>query len=712
LRRFLLACALLAALAVLPSPASAGTPVRDAIAGAVTWTEAGSPYWVEANVTVLEGAMLTIEANATVLFADGTGLQVLGALEVRGNETHRVRFASNATVPPPPGAWAGLRIEANGSRLDNLTIEDADVGLLVANASLAAWGVSVIHVRTAVAVINGSLTAGRMAVTGSEGTALTAEDATVSFSGAQFSDNVRAVQASGSTLTFTDSAFRTSFIREFNLTATGLRLLNTTTEGAPLLDAASVIDDVQRLSVQVIDRFGTPVQAATVVITDNRSAAGSYGTDVDGGIGVIELVRSRRNATAVEVLEPYSIEASKGVAVNSTTLNLTARIRLLLGLAGDFLPPTAVGPDLIAADEDILVPLDATASTDNDPDLNYTWNFGDGRKSVTLHGAYAEYAWETPGLYTVRLTVRDTAGLSDEVLFPVTIFDRTGPEVQITATAYVQAGAVTSLVGNATDNDLGFPAGANYTWTITGPATMSLYGPLVNVTYPLPGRYTVTLTVRDAAGNNGTQAQSVDVAPAPAGDLTLPTILLSALALAAGAWYGGTDRGWAALLHFLILPLYTRIRDEKVLDQFTRGQIYGYVRVHPGDSFTDLKRNLQLENGVLAYHLQVLEKEGLVRSRTKGTRRLYFSLESVPVEDGGLHELQQRMIEVLAAKPGLTVRELADALGVSRQLAIYHLRALTSQGKARVARDGFKIKCYAQEGPAASPSAGPGVEGP
>src|SRR3972149_1997438 len=79
--------------------------------------------------------------------------------------------------------------------------------------------------------------------------------------------------------------------------------------------------------------------------------------------------------------------------------------------------------------------------------------------------------------------------------------------------------------------------------TIPGPATRSLYGPLVNVTYPLPGRYTVTLTVRDAAGNNGTQAQSVDVAPAPAGDLTLPTILLSALALAAGAWYGGGDPG-------------------------------------------------------------------------------------------------------------------------------------------------------------------------
>jgi len=171
-----------------------------------------------------------------------------------------------------------------------------------------------------------------------------------------------------------------------------------------------------------------------------------------------------------------------------------------------------------------------------------------------------------------------------------------------------------------------------------------------------------------------------------------------------GAWFGGTDRGWAALLNLLFLPLYSRVRDEKVLDQFTRGQIFGYVRVHPGDSFTDLKRNLQLENGVLAYHLSILEKENLLRSRTKGTRRLYYPIEAVPIEDGGLHQLQQRMLEVLQAKPGQTVRELSDTLGVSRQLAIYHLRVLTSRGMARLSRDGLKIKCYADSRTASPPA--------
>ena len=260
-----------------------------------------------------------------------------------------------------------------------------------------------------------------------------------------------------------------------------------------------------------------------------------------------------------------------------------------------------------------------------------------------------------------------------------------------------------TLRGSATDNDPAWPAGANYTWAISGPASATLYGSAVNYTYSLPGRYALNLTVRDASGNANTTTKSVDVAAQPtAEDLTLPTIALAALALLVGAWFGGTDRGQSALFLFL-LPLYTREKDAKVLDQFTRGQIFGYVRVHPGDSFTDLKRNLQLENGVLAYHLNVLEKENLVRSRTKGTRRLYYPLEAVPIEDGGLHELQDRMLEMLQGTPGITVRELADKLGVSRQLAVYHLRALTSRGLAKVDRHGLKMRCFADIPPPQTP---------
>src|SRR3990172_5497021 len=74
--------------------------------------------------------------------------------------------------------------------------------------------------------------------------------------------------------------------------------------------------------------------------------------------------------------------------------------------------------------------------------------------------------------------------------------------------------------------------------------------------------------------------------------------------------------------------------------------IRGYILVHPGDSYTDIKQNLKLSSGALTYHLDVLEREKLVKSQNRGSRKL-CSPAGVPVPEdgGGLHELQLRMLK-------------------------------------------------------------------
>jgi predicted transcriptional regulator len=89
-----------------------------------------------------------------------------------------------------------------------------------------------------------------------------------------------------------------------------------------------------------------------------------------------------------------------------------------------------------------------------------------------------------------------------------------------------------------------------------------------------------------------------------------PYLPLFAAAFVGIAFAGiaNTEAGKYWFLKFLILPLYVKLSKKDVLDHFIRGQIYGYLVVHPGDNYTTIKQNLDLTNGTLTYHLDVLER--------------------------------------------------------------------------------------------------------
>jgi len=88
--------------------------VSGTISGNTTWTAAGGPYQVMANVTIPAGSSLTIEAGTSVYFAVGTRLTVNGLLTVAGTDFQHVRFTRD---PNGTATWSGLTI--SGSNLNN-----------------------------------------------------------------------------------------------------------------------------------------------------------------------------------------------------------------------------------------------------------------------------------------------------------------------------------------------------------------------------------------------------------------------------------------------------------------------------------------------------------------------------------------------------------------------------------------------------------------
>jgi predicted ArsR family transcriptional regulator len=67
----------------------------------------------------------------------------------------------------------------------------------------------------------------------------------------------------------------------------------------------------------------------------------------------------------------------------------------------------------------------------------------------------------------------------------------------------------------------------------------------------------------------------------------------------------------------------------------------------------------------------------------------------VPLENGGeLHEIQQRILHFVGEAPGVPVAVLAEQLGVSNQLALYHLRKLSQGQWVELERAGLRLRAY------------------
>ncbi len=144
----------------------------------------------------------------------------------------------------------------------------------------------------------------------------------------------------------------------------------------------------------------------------------------------------------------------------------------------------------------------------------------------------------------------------------------------------------------------------------------------------------------------------------------------------------------------LLAPLYTRLRRDQVLEHFVRGQVYHDIRDHPGDHYSSIRARVGISNGVLAYHLHMLERQGFVRAERDGVlKRFYPAGVLVPQETGiRLSRVQQRIVDVVGASPSITQEEIAKRTGASHQLVSHNVRVLERLGLLTGRREGRVVR--------------------
>jgi len=193
------------------------------------------------------------------------------------------------------------------------------------------------------------------------------------------------------------------------------------------------------------------------------------------------------------------------VAGNSDTDTVTVTVR-------DATPPIAEAGVDQTVEEDTIVTLDGSQSTDNVEIATYSWVFVDVTPKI-LEGITATYNFSAPGVYMITLNVTDASENWDTDTVTISVLDITDPIAEAGLDQTIAKNTSVAFdAGNSSDN-VGI---VSYEWDFgdgsrgTGLAADHLYTDV--------GYYTATLSVRDAAGNRGTDSVTITVVVDTDGD--------------------------------------------------------------------------------------------------------------------------------------------------------------------------------------------------
>jgi predicted transcriptional regulator len=140
----------------------------------------------------------------------------------------------------------------------------------------------------------------------------------------------------------------------------------------------------------------------------------------------------------------------------------------------------------------------------------------------------------------------------------------------------------------------------------------------------------------------------------------------------------------------LLVPLYSRISREEVLENETRGNIYRLISGSPGLDLLSIKNALGLSNGVIAHHIHTLEREKYLRSVRDGRYRRFF-VNGTKVELTNSVELA--ILREIEGSPAINQSQIAKNLGISRQALNYHIRKLVKNGSIVTEKSGRETLC-------------------
>ena len=190
------------------------------------------------------------------------------------------------------------------------------------------------------------------------------------------------------------------------------------------------------------------------------------------------------------------------VAGNTAEDSITIRVK-------DATRPRADAGEDVETDQGEGLKLDGRGSSDNVGVANWTWTFTYDGEPVELYDSEPVFVFNIPGVYNITLTVRDEAGKRavDHVLVAVRDTEKPVIEARVNGEIVnhgdeVKVGWRTTVIFDAKGSRDNVEI-TEFGWSGSGENgfEVNLDGVEQSYTFELEGRYQITLTVRDDAGN-------------------------------------------------------------------------------------------------------------------------------------------------------------------------------------------------------------------
>ncbi|MEM3511451.1 MAG: helix-turn-helix domain-containing protein [Candidatus Jordarchaeales archaeon] len=138
------------------------------------------------------------------------------------------------------------------------------------------------------------------------------------------------------------------------------------------------------------------------------------------------------------------------------------------------------------------------------------------------------------------------------------------------------------------------------------------------------------------------------------------------------------------------------------LEHPVRQEVYRWVCENPGAYFFEIANELSIPTGTLAWHLRVLEAEGLLEKIKFGGRVVFYPrhLRDAKLEKALLllrNKNARKIFDIVVANPGVNQSEIVERFGLHHDTVRWHIKRMVKAGLIRAKREGRSRKYYVGE---------------